>query len=289
MNVTEYKKSFVAGGLLFLGIFAGYLIVQGMTVAQDKIPAINTLSSCETFPKEFSLEEAESMNKSADPCWWLDSGAVFSVHEGIGQTQMGPLYHGSPWRKLYAQSDPVDTGNGSYPQNIFRLVNKVSYQNFYQEVFVNIKSYHAIESPNRNGSNGILLFGRYLNADNLYYAGVRVDGLAVIKRKLNGIYETLGTAQLDNSSDYDRVKNPNVLPVDEWVGVAMETKNITNTDVMIKLYVFFDGAWQAVLAVVDNPTRLPNGKILMKAGNVGIRTDFVDAEFKDYKITSSAL
>ena len=37
----------------------------------------------------------------------------------------------------------------------------------------------------------MLLFNRYQDGQTLYYGGVRVDGAAVIKKKLAGVYTTL--------------------------------------------------------------------------------------------------
>lgn len=285
MNVIEYKKTIAAGILVFSGVFIAYVSTQGIANERDEILP-DVVPSCESFPRELDLEEAESISASGDACWWVDSGASFSVRGGIGQTLMGPIYPGSRWRQLYASSNPVDTENGLYPQNIFRLINTVPRQDFREEVFFNIKSYNANESPNRNASNGIVLFGRYVNDDNLYYAGVRVDGTAIIKRKLNGVYETLGIVTLDNSTDYDRAKNPNMLPVGEWIGLALNIKNEPDApQIMIQLSMYVHDTWQTMLAVIDDPTRLQNGAILLRAGNTGIRTDFMDAEFKDYKIT----
>lgn len=286
MNSLRHRTSIITGSFLILSVFITYVVVQTITNNKNITLADSTSSTCQSFPLELSLEEAESMNASSDVCWWVDSGALFSVHNGIGQTHMGPIYHGSRWRQLYALSDPIDTENGSYPQNIFRLINKVPRQDFYGEFYFNIKSYQTSKSPERNGSNGVLFLGRYVNADNLYYAGVRVDGTAVIKRKLNGLYETLGTVTLDNGTDYDRTKNPNVLPMGEWIGLSMNIKNETDARVMIQLGIYRHNTWQTVLTVIDDPSRLPNGVMLTHAGNIGIRTDFMDVEFKNYKITT---
>lgn len=281
----KYRNLIILGAILILSS----LIVCAMGKSFFSWPSVifaSNASSCQSFPQELFLEEAESLKASSDMCWWVDSGAVFLIHNGVGETQIGPLHHGSPWRQLYAASDPIDTENGSYPQNIFRLINKVPRQNFYNELFFNIRSYRASESPGRNESNGILLMGRYVDADNLYYAGLRVDGTAVIKRKLDGGYETLGTVVLNNETNYDREKNPNMLPLDQWIGLSMNIANDTDKKVVIRLSLYSQGAWQTVLTVVDDPSKLPNGNILAEAANTGIRTDFMDIAFKNYKIIS---
>ena len=110
---------------------------------------------------------------------------------GIGKTIQGDFPEGSKWQKKYEKSNPKDTDNGTHPQNIFRLVTKAKWQNFDQEAYFRINRLNLSSSDNRNESNGILLFNRYEDGDNLYYTGLRVDGTAVIKKKYAGKYYTL--------------------------------------------------------------------------------------------------
>jgi hypothetical protein len=46
-------------------------------------------------------------------------------------------------------------------------------------------------SIHRMASNGVLLFNHYLDGDNLYYVGIRVDGSAIVKKKKDGVYYTM--------------------------------------------------------------------------------------------------
>lgn len=295
MNDNQFKSVVLIIVLLGVGTLSLYSMnisanigskIRDTTVnttgKDDTVAATSPL--CDSFPRDLSLEEADRVDTSADPCWWLDSGAVFFIQDGIGQTQMGTLPETSRWVKLYAESDAIDTKFGQYPQNIFRLINKMPAQDFREAVYFNIDSYNAINSPNRNESNGVFLFGRYRNSNDLYYGGIRVDGTVVIKRKLNGIYETLASAIYDNSSSYDSTSNPNLLPTGQWIGIALEMKNTSGTKIMIQLDADMGDGWQTVLTTIDDPTKLPDGGLLTFPGNTGIRTDFMDVLFKDYSI-----
>ncbi|HEX7586535.1 MAG TPA: hypothetical protein VF390_02800, partial [Patescibacteria group bacterium] len=137
------------------------------------------------------LEESSSMKKSKSPDWWLNSGGIMLSNSQEFSTNFGPLPKDSSWRKLYFKTNPKDTDDGYYPQNLFRLVTNDKWENFSQSVYFNINKLNLSESKNRNESNGVLLFNRYLDGNNLYYIGLRVDGEAVIKKKIAGKYYTL--------------------------------------------------------------------------------------------------
>src|SRR3989344_9207508 len=112
------------------------------------------------FKVDGVLEETGGMNNSSSPYWWLNSGALFYLKEGIGKTVQGDITRNS-WRTAYALSNPTDTDNGRHPQNIFRLVTRSKWLNFRQEVYARAINNQLSQSPNRNASNGILLFNRY--------------------------------------------------------------------------------------------------------------------------------
>jgi hypothetical protein len=117
----------------------------------------------------------------------------------------------------------------------------------------------------------------------LYYAGLRVDGSVVVKRKYNGGYVTLLILPYLNGPIYDKEYNPSLIPKDVWIGLRMETENLKTEGVKIRLCldVGRTGSWQCPLEVVDR-----EGASLKKSGSAGIRTDFMDVEFKDYLIES---
>ncbi len=230
----------------------------------------------EDFSAPFILEESPSMEKSLNKNWWLNSGAYFISDGSVGKTLSGNLKKGEKWQIKFNNYNPDSTLNGFQPQNIFRLVTKTKWFNFESSFDFNIKKYNAINAKHRNQSNGVLFFIRYIDSDNLYYAGLRVDGAVVIKKKLKGKYTTLGYKKILNGI-YDIEKNPNLIPINQWFSMKTIVKN-TDNKVNIKLFIKKDGNWEEVLSVFDSVNTI------LEEGYAGIRTDFADVEFDNYTV-----
>lgn len=236
------------------------------------------------FDPDRVLEETARMELSASPDWWVNSGAWFLQRDGVGSTWTGEAPADSPWRSAYRRANPLDTDQGAHPQNLFRLITRSEWLAPVQQVYFRVAADHFSGSPNRNPSNGVLLFLRYSDGDHLYYAGVRVDGFAVIKKKSGGIYTTLAEAPLYPGT-YHRNGNPNLIPHGAWIGLraVMQTEG---GGVTILLYTDPDrsGFWALAVQAYDAPG--PEDA-LAHAGHGGIRTDFMDVEFDDYRIEES--
>lgn len=153
-----------------------------------------------------------------------------------------------------------------------------------QQAYFKIIGDNLSSSPNRNLSNGLLLFNRYKGSDNLYYAGLRVDGYAVIKKKANGTYYTMDEKPVF-AGIYNHDSNPDLLPKNQWLGIRADTSNLLDGSVRIELFTDIGdtGNWTRVLDVTDNGKSF--GGAVFASGHGGIRTDFMDVEFKDYMIT----
>jgi hypothetical protein len=238
------------------------------------------------FSGSYKIEEAGSMKESADPYWWVSSGGYLKMSGGTGKTIWGKLGSSSGWQKLYKKTNSKDTDAGTHPQNIFRLVTRNQWQNFRQEFYFKIRKINLSGSDNRNESNGILLFNRYQDSDDLYYAGMRVDGTAVIKKKIGGDYFTLAQKKVFSGKKYSSSSNPNLLPMKSWLGIRSEVSNNPDGSVAIKLY--FDsgkkGKWTLVAEATDREGE--NGdSVITDPGYGGIRTDFMDVEFDKYRMT----
>lgn len=238
------------------------------------------------FKVDGVLDEAGKIDDSSSPYWWLNSGGQFFLKDGIGKTVQGELSILNKWRLAYVASNPTDTDNGYHPQNIFRLVTRSKWQNFSQEAYFKIAKLNMSASVNRDASNGILFFNRYQNGNNLYYAGIRVDGAAVIKKKINGTYYTLAYNSVYKAdAPYNRDTNPNLIPGQKWFGLKSEIK--TNADGTVNIKVFIDkdktGVWILAAEATDDGKSYGGAPILSE-GYAGIRTDFMDVEFDDYKI-----
>lgn len=237
------------------------------------------------FSSEFTLEEDGKMGASKSINWWVNSGAYLYVKNGIGQTIKGHLAQDNIWRIRFNSNNPGETDNGYHPQNIFRLVLKSKWKNFEQQAYYQITADNLSSDTHRAGSNGLLLFNRYLDGYNLYYTGIRVDGTATIKKKLNNTYYSMAQ-QVILPGVYNHDTNPNLLPKNKWLGLKSIVKDNPDGSVSIELYTDMDNSGNWVLAakaVDDNKTY--GGKAITESAYAGIRTDFMDVEFDNYKIT----
>jgi hypothetical protein len=223
------------------------------------------------------------MDLSSSPYWWLNSGGKFILQGGIGKTIQGELPVNDKWRILYGRNNPTDTDNGYHPQNLLRLLTRSTWQNVKQEIYFRVDKDNLSASSNRNASNGLLLFNRYKDADNLYYAGIRVDGRAIIKKKLAGKYYTLAEKAVFTGT-YNRDTNPNLIPKNTWIGLRSTVKN--NADGTVKIQVYMDngktGNWILIAEATDNGRT--NGAVIADKAYAGVRTDFMDVSFDDFRI-----
>ena len=120
------------------------------------------------------------------------------------------------------------------------------------------------------------------NGQTLYYTGIRVDGSAVIKKKLNGTYTTLAQKPV-YSGTWSKSSNPNLIPKNTWIGLRSETINNSDGSVSIKLYMDQGktGQWKLVAEAKDT-----SPGTLKDVGFGGIRTDFMDVEFDNFRQTA---
>lgn len=268
---------FVIGVLVSFGVFKK----SGSPEAADYLPVSSPFHY--TFNTEGVLEESSSMAESTSPYWWLNSGGRLTIQYNTGSTLRGDLLPTDPWRRAYQGSNPKDTDGGAHPQNLFRLISRSRWKNVRMEGSFRVLGDNWSDSENRNGSNGLFLLSRYQDQNNLYYAGIRVDGTAVIKKKLLGEYYILGTKQL-SVEQYHEGNNSNLIPHNEWLMLRAETQNTSNGRVTIRLFMKreSDQAWEKLLEVSDPGAT--KTKTLTTEGSVGIRTDFMDVELKNITI-----
>ena len=248
--------------------------------------ALVSASSGEAFNDGFdtdgTLQEAGSITLSSSADWWLSSGAYFYKKAGLGMTVQGNLPDNDPWRLEYLSTNPLDTDDGYHPQNIFRYVARGSWKNFTQQAYFRIQANELSGSPNRNASNGLFFFNRYQDANNIYYTGIRVDGAAVIKKKLAGTYYTVGYKKI-YAGTYNVSSNPNLLPMGKWVGMKTVISDNGSSGVDIEIDLddpSLGTGWTPVLSATDTGANF--GAVIANAGHAGIRTDFMDVQFDNY-------
>ncbi len=261
-------------------------LIHGTTILF--LSAVFLIQSAGAFSYNFlndaTLRESETMTTSTSPYFWLNSGAYLKMYGARGHTNEGELGLNDRFRLYYSVDNPIDTDNGFHPQNIFRLITKEKWKNFRQEIYFKVTNDNLSPSPNRDGHNGLLLFNRYLDSDNLYYIGVRVDGTAIIKKKQYGVYTTLVQIPGIYPGVYNRITNPSLIPKNKWIGIRSEIKDNPDGSVNIKLYTDknWNGVWTKVAEVNDNSNPITG------QGNAGIRTDFMDVTMDNYKANEMA-
>ncbi len=277
-------KKYIISAIIFL--IALLLIFIALLFSLDSPVDVAPVSS--SFKYNFSdpgkLNESSEMNLSSSPYFWLNSGGQLNILDGVGSTMKGEASRLNRWRTLYSRSNPSDTDQGIHPQNLFRLITRSKWQDFSEEVYFKIQSDQLSKSSNRNESNGVLLLLRYRDSDNLYYAGLRVDGTAVIKKKINGEYIILTNPKYVLDATYDRDNNPNLLPHNKWIGIRANITNISSDSIKIQLFVDESktGDWKLIAEAIDSSG---NGEEIINGSYyAGIRSDFMDVEFDDYYI-----
>ncbi len=290
----KYRSFLKLGIVMFVLIFVsvlifGYFSNKNVRVVSPFKPTTQFLSSViNSFVSDFSvIEESSSMSTSTNSKFWLNSGGRMTVSGDIAQTIQGDLGANDKWYVEYKRTNPGDTDSGIHPQNIFRLVTKTTWFDSTQEAYFRIDKLNNSSSPNRNASNGLLFFNRYKDGNNLYYAGIRVDGNLIVKKKINGNYYTVASKKVIPGV-YNINTNPNLLPVNTWIGLKSEIFNSQDGKVTINVYTNFSGnTWVKELSAIDDGINF-GGQAFTTNGYSGVRTDFMDVSFKDYKISDIA-
>jgi hypothetical protein len=241
-----------------------------------------TTQLSDSFDRSEEITETTAAENSSSSLWWLSSGGGLTIADGVAGTWSGDAAPGY-LRSRYGQRNPVDTDGGLRPQNLFRLLTRKTWSGTVREqAYFRVRKYHLSDSPSRSGANGLLLFSRYLDQYNLYYAGVRVDGHAIVKKKSGGAYYTLSEAPVIKGA-YDRTKNPTLLSENVRMGLRSITRDNPDGSVTISLYMDQTGSgeWSLVATGIDAGV---GGPPIRTAGRVGIRTDFMDVEFDDFLV-----
>lgn len=239
----------------------------------------------EGFNSPGIVHEVGSPGESSSTTWWVNSGGKLINEKFVGRTIQGDLPLYDTWRLLYSVSNPTDTDKGLHPQNIFRLVSKNVAGNMAVESLFKIEKDNWSASPNRNQSNGILLMSKYVDGNTLYYAGLRVDGKAVIKKKYKGTYYTMATGDVFPGT-YSVNGKVNLIPHREWIGLRSE--NVTNADGSVTVRLLMkrrdETAWKKILEAKDDGKAFGNTPPITQVGSGGIRTDFMDVSFESFKM-----
>lgn len=245
------------------------------TVSKVTIPFVYTFSS------DGVLNESATADQSGSPYWWVSSGGQLVVKSGTGQSLQGNIPPSNKWNLAYAKSNPIETDNGSHPQNLFSMFARTKILDSDQSTSVKINQDNLTNFANRNPWNGVFLVSRWQDNNNFYYSGIRADGHAIIKKKINGVYKTLSETTL-LSGTWDAKSNPDLIPQNTWIKIRNVTYTDSNGLTHIQLYTDLNlsGNWKLVADVTDNTTSIKS------PGLSGIRSDFMDVEIDNYSLTT---
>jgi len=289
---SRWTLALAAFGVLVIGAFyvreRGAILNEGLGAIACAATSANVLLPFRyPFSVDGRLEETGVLENSSSPYWWVSSGAFLDLKDGLGRTNQGDLGLNSKWQLLYNKNNPIDTDLGLHPQNIFRMTTRSKWQDASHAIFYRIDRNQLSSSVSRNASNGLLQMTRYLDQNNLYYTGLRVDGYAVIKKKIGGRYFTMAYKPVYKGQKYDRVLNPNLLPLNTWIGLKTVTKNLDASRVSIKFYADIGktGTWTLLAEATDDGASY-GGPALTAAGYSGLRTDFMDVSMDDFAVTA---
>lgn len=84
---------------------------------------------------------------------------------------------------------------------------------------------------------------------------------------------------------YDREHTPNLLPHQEWIGLRTETiSTAAGTTITLYIRLKVEEPWEAILVAVDTGKEYEATPVIEGPGAVGIRTDFMDVEFREVLI-----
>lgn len=292
-------KLFAAIGLVSLCIVLAYGIVHAVRFSEpiirsspvlmnnlrEEAPVSPTVEDAwvYTFNVPGVLYEVSRPELSPSPYWWVSSGGMLIIENDLGHTIEQALPRSDTWAWRYRRNNPLDTDGGRYPQNLFRLISKRIAGDADVSALFEVRAVHTTDTPNRDMWSGVFLITRYQDSDNLYYAGVRQDGHAVIKKKIQGVYYTLGEIPLFSSANpYNKYTNPNLIPGNTWMGFRVRTEMQNGSmEIVFSIDEENDGTWQEVLSVIDSGT---GGPPHSGEGHVGIRTDYLDVAFDDFTI-----
>jgi hypothetical protein len=230
-------------------------------------------------------EEISEEKRIFSDRWWVNSWAFFNIRGWKWSTNQWKLEKWSKWQTSYSKYNSwYDTDWWYYPQNIFRLILNTKFKNLEQYTYFKINKYILSKSKNRYESNWFLLFSRYIDADNLYYAWFRVDWDLVIKKKYKRQYYTLKSKKVFDWI-YDREKKPNLIPINKLIWIKLEMKNIEENKVRIKAYTDIHNSWVWTLVLdFEDSNESSDEQVLNNEWYAWVRSDFMDVEIDKYYI-----
>lgn len=85
---------------------------------------------------------------------------------------------------------------------------------------------------------------------------------------------------------YDRFRNPNNIPLNKWIGVKTVVTKTSRNSIYIRLFIDNGGGWVLAAEAVDDGKSF-GGPVIGSSGRLGIRTDFMDVDIRDYMVKNA--
>jgi hypothetical protein len=214
----------------------------------------------ELITNEYAFWNPIAVDAVRSPNWDMNSGSLF-------------LRDNRAWSGVPDTVVPNAKSTNGTNSAIYRMMTKRSdFKDFTVSFTLNVNNLTSTTKTPAVGWDGVHVFLRYINEQELYYASVfRRDGKVVIKKKKPGGVSNGGTYY--DISTYQTKSFP--IGVDTKVKATIKT---VGTTVEIKLFV------NDVLVV----SAIDDGKIggapILSQGKTGIRGDNTDFTFDDFKV-----
>lgn len=253
--------------------------VLGTVVASVQPPKEGLISN------EYSYYNPQMKDTAKSSDWEVSSGSLFGKD--------GTFWTGKP-----DSCAPDKNSRRCTNSDVFRINTKRSFSSNTRVSFA-IKQNKEIHSRSceRQGScwHGTHIWLRYQNQYNLYYASInRADGRMVIKRKVPCGNDNRGT--YFNISPYKKFD----FKTGEWHRYSVTVASDGDGSVVVRIFDDQGNPQAPILTGVDKGGTNPNwsprcnvpGKYdsakylpIRAAGPVGIRGDYANFSFKDFKVT----
>lgn len=260
-------------------------LLLGMVVtATFLIPGLTTDVSHADSHQDWLLE-ASRERESDDSEWWLRSGGRVLLDGDGFSTVHGALESEDVMRVRYGRYSSEVTDNGYHPQNVFKLQSRDELENLQQELTATIDAVNLYNAENVHPWNGLSLISRRQDSQNYYFAEVRMDGKAVIKRAHDGSYTTLASEQVFEG-EYDALERPNLLPIGAEFSInsTTVTQESGSVELAISLDIDSDGDVDEEVTAIDDGSAY-DGTPITEAGTYGVYSDYMDVHATQYDVT----
>lgn len=279
MSILGTKSSLLKTSIGIAGFFLTAMAAIGLVMSNQ--PAVFAETNG-------GLQEADQERLSDSNEWWLEAGGLVHITDTGFKTLHGPVADDNQMRLKYAEYSSRVSDNGYHPQNSFRLYNRNSAENKHQEMTATVDADNLYNRDNVQPWNGLSQVMRFQDSDDYYFAEIRMDGKAVIKRVHDGLFTTLAAEKIF-PGEYDAMENHNLIPLNTPIHMTSDitTTDDGNVEITFTVDVENDGNVEGQLSVVDDGSRYANDP-LTKSGKSGVYSDYMEMTVTDYSVNTAS-